>query len=68
MLHLPGLQVLGELRRLMPGKDPVAVLLADPSGCLDMQVKGQRGIGCLAGLDLQGGVSARLPHCCSLAC
>lgn len=33
-------QVLGELRRLMPGKDPVAVLLADPSGCLDMQVRG----------------------------
>lgn len=32
-------QVLAELRRLMPGKDPVAVLLADPSGCLDMQVR-----------------------------
>lgn len=33
------LQVLAEIRRLMPGHDPVAVLLSDPSGCLDMQVR-----------------------------
>ena len=30
--------VLADLRRLMPGQDPVAVLLSNPSGCLDMAV------------------------------
>ena len=31
--------VLADLRRLMPGQDPVSVLLSNPSGCLDMPVR-----------------------------
>ncbi|PRW60757.1 ATP-dependent zinc metalloprotease FTSH mitochondrial [Chlorella sorokiniana] len=45
--------VLGELQRLMPGKDPVAVLLADPSGCLDMQSAGLK-----ASLEIDDGIHA----------
>ena len=50
--------MLAELRRLVPGQDPVAVLLADPSGCLDMQVR--RGAGSRWGA-VAGRTAAVLP-------
>lgn len=43
--------VLAELRRLLPGRDPVDLLLADPSGVLDMQAGAgvqTHALGCLA--------------------
>ncbi|PSC74085.1 ATP-dependent zinc metalloprotease FTSH mitochondrial [Micractinium conductrix] len=46
-------KVLAELRRLVPGKDPVSVLLADPSGVLDMQSAGLK-----ASLEIDEGIPA----------
>lgn len=45
--------VLAELRRLVPGGDPVALLLADPSGVLDMQTAGLK-----ASLEIDHGIPA----------
>ncbi|KAL4421626.1 hypothetical protein ABPG75_010917 [Micractinium tetrahymenae] len=46
-------KVLAELRRLMPGRDPVQLLLADPSGVLDMQSAGLK-----ASLEIDEGIPA----------
>lgn len=46
--------VLAEIRRLMPGRDPVAVLLADPTGCLDMQASGLK-----ASMEIDDGIPTR---------
>lgn len=45
--------VLAELRRLLPGRDPVDLLLADPSGVLDMQTAGLK-----ASLEIDDGIPA----------
>lgn len=43
--------VLAEIERLLPGRDPIAVLLADPSGCLNMQSAGLK-----ASLEIDDGI------------
>ncbi|KAL4450220.1 hypothetical protein ABPG77_010889 [Micractinium sp. CCAP 211/92] len=45
--------VLAELQRLVPGRDPVELLLADPSGVLDMQSAGLK-----ASLEIDDGIPA----------